>query len=56
MLIEYCSDFTRRIFKEHLFFIHSNKFVRKADILVLAGDIYPFSKNTDNVSFFDFNF
>jgi predicted phosphohydrolase len=34
--------------------LHSNKLIQKAEILILAGDIYPFCKSTDKVNYFDF--
>ncbi len=52
MLIQYCSDLHLE-FQKNAYFLHSNPLARKADILILAGDIFLFSKNTDKVSFFD---
>ncbi len=53
MKIQYCSDLHLEFLK-NTYFLHSNKLVPKADILVLAGDILPFCKNTDTIQYFDF--
>jgi Icc-related predicted phosphoesterase len=53
MKIQYCSDLHLE-FTLNTYFLHSNKIIPKADYLILAGDIYPFSKSTDKVIFFDY--
>ena len=52
MIIQYCSDLHLEFLKNS-YFLHSNRLVCKADVLVLAGDIFPFSKNSDTLSYFD---
>jgi Icc-related predicted phosphoesterase len=53
MKIQYASDLHLE-FTQNTYYLHANKLIPKADILVLAGDIYLFSKNTDTVKFFDY--
>lgn len=53
MKIQYASDLHVE-FTQNTYFLHSNKLIPRADILVLAGDIYPFCKSTDTVKFFDY--
>jgi hypothetical protein len=40
-------------FLKNAYYLHSNQLVHKADILILARVIYPYTKNTDQVSFFE---
>ena len=53
MKIQYASDLHLE-FTQNTYFLQANKIKPKAEILVLAGDIYLFCKNTDTVKFFDY--
>ena len=53
MKIQYCSDLHLEFIK-NTSFLHSNRLVPLADILVLAGDIIPLWKNLNNEKYFDF--
>ena len=53
MKIQYASDLHIE-FTLNSYFLHDNKFVPRADILVLAGDIFPFSKSTEKIKYFDY--
>lgn len=53
MKIQYASDLHLEFIK-NTYFLHSNKLIPKADILILAGDIFLFYKKTENEKYFDF--
>lgn len=53
MKIQYCSDLHLEFIK-NTYFLHSNRLVPQADILVLAGDIIPLWKNLSKEKYFDF--
>ena len=53
MKIQYCSDLHLE-FTKNAKFLHSNRLIPQADILVLAGDIIPLWKNLRNEKYFDF--
>ncbi len=53
MNIQYCSDLHLEFIKNN-YFLHANKLIPKADILILAGDIIPLMKNLDTEKYFDF--
>jgi Icc-related predicted phosphoesterase len=53
MKIQYCSDLHLE-FIQNFDFLQSNKIIPKADILILAGDIFLFFLNIENEKYFDF--
>lgn len=53
MKFQYCSDLHLEFIK-NTYFLHSNKLIPSADILILAGDIMPLWKNLDNEKYFDY--
>ncbi len=53
MKIQYASDLHLE-FTENYSFLFRNRLIPKADILILAGDIYPFFKYNDSEKYFDF--
>jgi Icc-related predicted phosphoesterase len=53
MRIQYCSDLHLEFIKNKNF-LNSNKLIPKADVLILAGDVIPLSKNLEDEKYFDF--
>jgi Icc-related predicted phosphoesterase len=53
MNIQYCSDLHLEFIK-NTYYLHTNRLVPQADILVLAGDIIPLWKNLSKEKYFDF--
>ncbi len=53
MKIQYASDLHLE-FAQNYSFLHRDRLISKADILILAGDITLFYKNHDKEKYFDF--
>jgi len=53
MKFQYCSDLHLEFIK-NTYFLHSNKLIPSAEILILAGDIISHRKNHENEKYFDF--
>jgi len=53
MKIQYCSDLHLE-FTLNTYFLNSNKLIPRADILILAGDVFLLSKNVDTIKYFDY--
>ena len=53
MKIQYVSDL-HLDFLKNAYFLHSNRLLPQSDILILAGDIFPFFKYSDSEAYFDF--
>lgn len=53
MKLQFVSDLHIEFFN-NMYFLHSNKLKKEAEILIMAGDIYLFSKNTETLSYFDY--
>jgi predicted phosphohydrolase len=53
MKIQYASDLHLE-FNKNVDFLNSHRLIPSAEILILAGDIFPFFKYNENVKYFDF--
>ena len=53
MKIQYCSDLHLE-FKDNEAYLHKNPIIPEADILLLAGDIVPFTQIKNHTYFFDY--